>query len=68
MVKFHQGKNSNNGDQEQEVKRRSIINEQGQRWKNTKSADESFQAGPLSTENLFMRLTEASFTLLIIDD
>jgi hypothetical protein len=44
------------------------MNEEDQRWKNTKSADESFQAGLLSAENLFMRHPEASFTVLIIND
>jgi hypothetical protein len=44
------------------------MDDEGKRGKNTESADESFQAGLLSTENLFMRLTEAPFTLLIIDD
>jgi hypothetical protein len=44
------------------------MNDQDKRWKNTESTDESFQAGLLAAGNLFMRHTEASFTLLIIDN
>jgi hypothetical protein len=44
------------------------MNDQDQGWQNTESADESFQAGLLLAEDLFRRHTEASFTLLIIDD
>ena len=44
------------------------MNEQYKGGKNTESTDKSFQAALLSAEDLFMRHTEASFTLLIIDN
>jgi hypothetical protein len=44
------------------------MNEQTKGGKDTQSTDKSFQAALLSAQYLFMRHTEASFTLLIIDD
>ena len=67
-VKFRQGHKRNNGDQEQKRNRGAEMYDQDQGWQDTKSADESFQAGLLLAEDLVMRHAEAPFTLLIIDD
>jgi hypothetical protein len=44
------------------------MNDEHKRWKNTERANKSFQIGLLSAENLFVRHTKASFTVLIVDD
>jgi len=46
----------------------SITDQQDERREDTEGADEAFQAGLLSEENLFMGQSESSLALLILND
>jgi hypothetical protein len=50
------------------VKGGAEVHEEREGGKNQESADDSFQAGLLSPDNLFMRHPEAPLPLLIVDD
>jgi hypothetical protein len=67
-VEFHKGKADHKDDQEQEVKGGAEVHEEREGGKNQESADDSFQAGLLSADNLFMRHPEAPLPLLIVND